>query len=499
MIDSRFMKNKEAAPKASMERTVFILRVRVLVFFFCVGIMSYIALVNQMPFGAKRSYSLKDKSIPDLSPASRVEKITVNGEEVTKQKNDLIYFTTKYPFNFDKAVVRVRFKSPGENQRIEMGFKDKSIWHYHTQVIDLPFMHSEGWEHVGRGPTLYQRSAAFDSVNQFFEDYPAKTIVGTVEYAMPKENIELTDYIPQETLTVIDTPLRGQHVMHVYLQDEPFYMKVSKRDLNWYDDPDVLEIRVYKEDTLVFTAVVDDDGITDDSASPGILEEVEIRNPGPDLPEPGVYKIVFDTSEDVLITGIETNLHKIVLAGRVYAAGNSTVYSPVTLTSTTTLYTNSRTLALTTAHDAALQSVSVNGSTTPLRERGVFRTITASSSGETSKIIIPKSDAVVEGAGYYAFSAEQFFLPSQFNTMPIYSNKDAELADYIISSYKPHEKLDGGYYEAEREFDLATAVPNKNKLSWIIRAPGLKEADGEVEIKDIEIEYTKKGWFEESP
>jgi hypothetical protein len=477
-----------------MNKKVFILRVRILAIAFCFILLGYIALAYQMPFGAERLYSLREASISALLPASRTEKVAVGDEVVTKQKDDLIYFTTKYPFRFDRAKVKIRFQNSNPNQRLELGFKDKPIWHYDMQVVDMPFMHSEEWRQVGEGPVLFQKSSDYSSVEQFFNDYPAKSLVGTLAYSIPEEEMEIPNYVPEIRNTVIDTPLRGQHIMYVYVENEPFYMKVQKRDLNWYPDPDVLEIKVYKEGTTVFTAVVDDDGIEDDSKTPGILEEIEIQNPGPELPEPGVYKIIFDSSEDTLITHIETNLHKIVFAGHIYAAHNAEVYGPVGKTATTTLFTNSKTSAFTVPHDAALQDATVNGETLPLHERGVTEKAATNQDGETTKITLPKSDARVEGAGFYSLAEDQFFLPTRFSYTPIYGNEDAELVDYIISAYKPHRMV-GGYYETEREFDLSIAAPEKGKLNWLIRAPGLKENGNEIIIKDIVVEYTKQSWW----
>jgi hypothetical protein len=111
-------------------------------------------------------------------------------------------------------------------------------------------------------------------------------------------------------------------------------------------------------------------------------------------------------------------------------------------------------------------------------------------------IALPKSDARVEGVGYYALAGEHFFLPSQFNTIPLSTQEDTSLVDYILSGYKPLTELGGGYYESERVFDLTTAEPAKGKLNWVIRAPGLKEHGSEIIIKDIKVEYSKNGWFE---
>ena len=59
---------------------------------------------------------------------------------MVQQTHDLIYFTTDMPFYFDKAKIRMTFKNSDPNQTISLGFQDQKIWHYDTELFDVPFL-----------------------------------------------------------------------------------------------------------------------------------------------------------------------------------------------------------------------------------------------------------------------------------------------------------------------------------------------------------------------
>jgi hypothetical protein len=139
--------------------------------------------------------------------------------------------------------------------------------------------------------------------------------------------------------------------MYVYLNHEPFNMSFTKQDLNWYSDPDAAKISVYKGKDKVFDATIDDDGNSTSNQKPGFKQTVNIKNPGPGLPESGVYKIVIDAPDDSIITNITTNLHKIVFEGPLYVADNRAVYGGIPKTNPTKLVTNAQSISFRSDHN----------------------------------------------------------------------------------------------------------------------------------------------------
>ncbi len=479
-----------------MNETKFIILNRIFSCIIALSFIVYLIFANTLPFGISSYYISKDQSISPLSPASRVETQNIDGAQVTKQKDDLIYFTTKFPFKFDTAKIKVSFQNPNPEQQIELGYKDRAEWHYDYQILDSSIFKLLEWNTVGNNPVLYQKNNQYNSAEEFLKNLPPQAIIGTLNYSIPVGlQTMLPDYKPSANNSIIDVPLRGNHIMYAYLENEPFELTIKKQDLNWYEDPDVMEVKIYKDDALVLTTVIDDDGIADNSRQAGPEIEAVIKNPGPELPESGVYKIVFDGSADTIIKSIKTNLHKLVFEGPIYPISNAEVY-PGTIQNSfpTTIYTNSRTMTAVVHHNAALQDINVNNTSVSLSTTSFLPKV-ITTTATSSKIVIPKSDTIISGIGYYAFSEDQFFLPSQYTVLPITSSTDINLVDYIITPYsKPIVQADG-YSVVEREFDVTSAVPDKGRLSWIIRAPGLKENNREVIIKDIEVTYTKKGWW----
>lgn len=462
-----------------------------------VGLIGYLFLNYNASVTVHYNLSQKSKDLSQLGPKARVASATVDGQQITKLTDDLVYFTTAMPFQFDTADVKVTFKNDNEDQTLSMGFQDDTTWHYTNVPFDIPYITNLNWQTVGLGPVLYQRTPVYMSVNDFVTHPPKDAIIGTYGDDMDIGNTEqtkLSNYQPASTQTTIDTPFRGTHTLYVYLDHEPFQMTIEKQDLNWYEDPDPVTVKIYKGQDLVYTVTGNDDGITNASHTTGAPQEIKIKNPSQELPESGVYKVVIMANSDTLIKRISTNLHKIVFQGPIFLAGNASSYPDVVAsTSATTLYTNALSLSALTYHGAGEQTLQVGDQQLSLNTLRIPQTITPKE--DLTKIVVPQNDVVLDPfQGYFAFSADQFFQPTTYHVMPITNAQDATLADYIITQYKPPH-IENGWQVNEYTFDINNAYINKNRLSWLIKAPDLKENGNAILIKDIQVTYYKKGWL----
>lgn len=462
------------------------------------ALLAFIFLGNSAPFGITAQYALgqDSKSISPIGPRNRVESITYNGQQATKLTDDLAYFTTTMPFQFDTATVKVYYENPNSDQTFSLGFHDQQEWHYDTKPIDVPFINNLNWNRTGTDPVLYQRIKTFNSVDDFIANAPLNDVIGTYAYNSGFGDVsqtQLTSYKPTTQPTVINTALRGKHIIYAYLDHEPFHMKIYKQDLNWYDGADPMTISIYKDNDLVMQQTADDDGITDSSHKALHPQEIDISNPGPGLPESGVYKIVIDAGSDTLIRRIETNLHKIVFQGSLFLAGNSEVYGPaIASTSASTVYTNALSLSAITYHGSGEQVIQVGNQPFNLDMMQIPLIITPQDT--ISKIIVPKNDLVLNAfQGYFAFSPDQFFLPTKYHILPISKSDDISLVDYILTEYTPPHQ-EAGWQVNQQTFDLSTAFIQNNKLNWVIQAPHLKENGHSIIIKDIQVTFNKKGW-----
>jgi hypothetical protein len=474
-----------------MRRTALISKV--LAIMLATTTVGYVFLANSVPFNISRSYTNNNKGALVLMPTNRVENL--NG--ISKQSDNLIYFNSTMPFKFDTASVKVKFKNTSPQQQILLGYRDQNVWHYNTQVLDNPMLNNLNWPKTGNGPYLYQKTTDYKNVKDFLDNLPKNKNIGIVDYTgedLQTSKINLPNYQPTSATTSINTPLRGKTTMFVYLNHEPFNMSFTKQDLNWAADPEAVKISVYKDKDKVFDATIDDDGNSTDNHKPGYKQTVNIKNPGPGLPESGVYKIVVDAPVDSLITKISTNLHKIVFEGPLYVADNASIYSAVAKTTPTKLVTNAQGISFSSEHN---QSPTANIDNQLIKITKQSQVITANNSNPSANITIPNSDMILNGIGYFAFSADQFFEPTQYKILPIVNAEDLTKVDYVLTDYPGAPKHEGDWLLAERKYNLTDAATQKRQLSWLINAPELKQNNRTVEYKQIDMTLTKKGWFKQ--
>lgn len=456
-----------------------------------VNIALFVMVANTVPLTIWDHFVMDGKGISSLSPANRVE----YEKDFTRLKNDIVYFNSKHTKSYEEGSIRVKYRNPS-SQELWVGFKDQDSWHYDQALLDSPLMNNAGMTAVGDGPYLYQKTKKYDSVSDFWKNPPSTSVVGIYNYTTDISKIhpvKVADYKPAKVETVLTTPLRGKFTMYAYLDKEPFMMSFVKKDLNWEAGPDETRISVYKDQQRVLVAAITDDLNVTNNKKVGGNQEVALKNPGPELPESGVYRIVVEQPGDAVISSIRTNLHKIVFDSPVWIAGNKEVYGPITAkTAETSLYSSGGNVSFQVFHDAARQTVSAGKQSVKADTFGKEYPLQALQYQD--KIAFPKSDAYINSAGVLAFSADSLFMPFPFRTQTITTAGDIQKVDYILSSYSGPPKKEGDWSVAERGFDLRLAKPNGNKLSWIFRSPGLQSNNQSMDISEVELLVKKEGW-----
>lgn len=454
-------------------------------------LLEYVVLMAIAPFGSVKVVSNGQvKGISDLRPTNRVETEILDGQKIFHQISELTYFTVPVSRAYDSAEVTVTYQNPWEDQDLFLGVRDQTDWHYQLKLFDAPTINNLQWSHVGEHPTLYQRNEMYGSVSDFLGMANDQTIIGLYNYDagnFVNTKFGLDGYLAATEQTYIDTPLRGKHVLYAYVQNEPFELTVSKQDLNWHDGEDVATIDIFKDSDEVYRGTIGDDGITDGSRNVSPPQSITITNPGPGLPENGVYKIVIDCTGDTVITSMRTNLHKLIVDGPIYPIQNHQSYPFLfPKTAATQLYTNSAYITALTLHNEATQSVMINDIALPVTET---RQLVATLSGTTdiSTVTIPKSDLIVNGIpGFFAFRPDQYFMPFTHATYQISQPQETSLVDYLIADYVPSQS-DGDWKTSTITFDLSHAVIKDGKLDWMIRAPKIDELGRSVTIKNIQV------------
>jgi hypothetical protein len=458
------------------------------------GLLVFLVFNGLAPFGSVDTQLYSGENLSRiLRPSSR---FTLS-EGVIRQEDDSIYLTTKTPYKYDTAEIKVKFRPSKSLNKYSLGYKDETNWHFSSSVIYSELLNSLSWDRVGDGPYLYQKSKDFESIEEFNNNLPKDKVIGI--YDQKAQNLLKSSFIQKyktnskETDTVIDTLLRGNSTFYTYLEDEPFNLLIKKQDLNWYEDQDPMKITVLKEGEIVLRATIEDDGNESADKMTGEIQEIEIKNPGPELPENGVYQIIIDASSDVVLSEVKTTLEKIVFEGPIYPASNSISYPGIVdQTRSNTIYTNASKISVYSNHE--LQQVISSGNNSIIIDSP---NITKILEVETDKpILIPESDVVLNGIGYFAFSKENFFTPNEYKVIQVANAEDIEQSDFILTKYNyPSLSIDG-WYESIRTFDIREAVYNNDNLNWMLNANGLKENSNSIEIQSIEIKYYKMGWFD---
>jgi hypothetical protein len=461
-------------------------------------IVLYIIAANTTPINIQQVETMANSGLTPLTPIDRV--VQGNGYDV--QVGDLVYFYSTMLFKFDHANVKFVFKNPSASQNISLGYQDQQQYHYNASVLDAPFLNTLNWPQLSNnGLYLYQKTPVYKSVSEFLMKPPTDKAIGVFDYDFQSSqplDVTIPGYKPAKQDTIITTPLRGKTTFYAYVQNEPFHMILTKRDLNWYAQPDVVSIKVYKGSDVVAQTSISDDGNESSNHVVGVPQQAVINNPGPGLPENGVYKIVIDAPGDTITTRIQTNLHKLAFAGPLYPVSNAKVYGGVTTSTTpTTLYTDAPAISAQTYHTATQTvQVGLQGLSVTAGQPAAVSGPTGANDGSLVGVIAPLSDTVINGVGYFSFTPDQFFAPTPYKLLSLTNTTDLSQVDYVITHYPGAPKqLPGGWDMAQRDFDLSDSVTQGGKLSWLISAPGLSENGQTVKIKSIDITLTKKGWF----
>jgi hypothetical protein len=352
-------------------------------------IISYVLASNYTPLGVSVNYQSGKTGLSNLIPQNRVEE--KNG--TSTQKDNLIYFTSDMIYSFDTSKIKVTFKNHSNDQQILLGYRNQSLWHYSLKALDIPFINNLNWQKVGSGPYLYQKTAKYSNMSDFLNNPPKNKVLGIIDYNKSdfiQSYSSIPQYQPSNNETSIVVPLRGKTIMYAYLKGEPFKMTFTKHDLNWYSDPDVVKISVFKEQKKVFDATIDDDDNVSSNHKTGPSQSITIQNPGPGLPEAGVYKVVIDAADDSLITNIKSSLHKIAFEGPLYVADNHEVYGSTSKTTRqTTLFSNAQHLNIRSDHGQS-NSATVGQQTLKITQPNSV--VSATNTLPVTQIIIPNSD-----------------------------------------------------------------------------------------------------------
>lgn len=473
-----------------------------LIILIVLGLFAYFYIA---PFGAQVVYqftsSNKDK-ISVIKGAQSSENINNNATstliipEQTIRQNIVTFNLKLLSNNIQGIWVNLKFK--GDPKELKIGVKGELKGKYIYQPLYNKLLEDLSGEQINNGILFWQKGKEFNSFADFTKNPPTDKLTATYFF----DPLEIYSYQPASAIVgefSSNKLLRGTHELLIRVDQSPLEIDVKKQDQNMYKGPDVLSVEVYKEDTLLATKVIPDDGIVD--ATNLMLQPQDAKLELKDI-EPGIYRLLLSDKSigsDVRISSIEINQKNVVFNSPIFIVDSKP----------TSLFTNASQVSVSTAHLAGLQTLKINGNKDfEIAKKGEVYNIdlinatqnqkqaskSANLNQTLSEIDIPKNDLGIKGDGYFTFDKNSFFNTEPLNSIDLTGLTDTGSIDYVIARYQKVQK-DGDWNVAQVYFDPKDINVDGNKLYFSLESPGLSQSQGEIAIGSLEVTVNKPGWF----
>lgn len=224
---------------------------------------------------------------------------------------------------------------------------------------------------------------------------------------------DLPGYKPSNEVLDLNVALRGSHTLYTYLgKGEDLNFTLTKRDKNWYEGKDELQITVSGPDKqILLEKIIPDDGIDQNfmgqKEKEGLEQTIQLflQSPGK-----GVYKIELSCENeeiDLVIKRIKTTQSKLVILERIFNEKPHTIYFEPELETTLRFFT---------WHDYSLQNITIEGTdfikTVKIDDVNREFDITVGKV-DSIKISIDKGDVLIyfPNSQYFSFSEKSWFYP----------------------------------------------------------------------------------------
>ncbi len=435
-------------------------------------IIFYIAYANMAPFGQSIGFVNEPEEEKFLT-ANRITSVTLENLDKIALAHGLVYFDKLISSGTDKVNIKIRFYNnfPENNTLLRLGAKDQEDWHYQYKTIYNPLLDSLNLNLIQEGSLkLYQKQKKFNKISNFLNNIPTNVIIATDQEIEPKINL-IKDYKPS-TLT-INTTLRGTHNFFIYIKGN-LKVDVIKKDINWYENEDILNINLYSSDNaLLSNSTIQDDGIIKkDSKTKTIDQAGSLIVNG--LQE-GVYRLELNNNADMIIKRITINQNKIVTTS-LFLADNE-MYDIKTRPIKIYTKTNRNSdLVFNTYHKESLQKVKINNQTININKRAEDIIYNLKPSNTFYELTTEKNDIIISSTNYFSFTKDSYFEPFKYKIVPIKNNKEWLInnVDYIYTDYAT-PKIEGNWIIGEATFNVNETYIKNNKLNFLINAPHLSQ------------------------
>lgn len=266
------------------------------------------------------------------------------GDRIPAEKADIVYLGEEGSVSVTGLVLQKRYTEVVLDTQgvplktvdisVEYSGKPEQLWLHAGEIFPRSIYSSplfvknfeEGqWKRIKEGEfSLYQKGERFSDLSSFYS---------SIENI--KEDVGLAGLSPGEVVSlalagkerkkrgILNTPLRGAHILELIVNKDRLDLDILKRDLNREQGVDDVVVQVRDEKQTIFQYTIPDDGnSSDDGRLAARRQEASINIGGL---KPGKYTVEISSwsgNDDFMIEGIKTDAVKCVFRDSVTLLGS---------------------------------------------------------------------------------------------------------------------------------------------------------------------------------
>ncbi len=321
----------------------------------------------------------------------------------------------------------------------------------------------------------------YGTVESFLRSIPLDKKVGQYNVDLAAR-LEIPGYVPAASPTGLPIQIRGTQTLITYLgKGEDLNVVLSVQNSNRNPGKDDLSIKIYRGIDLMESTVIKDTGGGKGNGRPSVARDVVVKAPHPG---PGTYRIELSTSDDQFIRTITTDQRYMMWNKTFYLAG-SNEYRAMgnTQDSPATIYVKGTSLTASTAHDNALQTITVGGKRLEVKKKHTAFTMKLPTSKDFVPIVVPIRDMQLTTDGVFVQSKDQAFSVVSKNVVSLSGTSDPSELDYVVAKYASVEH-EGEWLVAEKTI---TADLGRSVRYTISFDPPLSTGEGALRMKELKV------------
>lgn len=369
------------------------------------------------------------------------------------------------------------------------------VWHQLLNSLTWKRLSADGWSLWQRpervtsaaGPrarpiiTRLPQYARWEDFVQTAHDWSKIGIMGGDRFSF----VRIPGYQPSRDPLRLNHTIRGRHVLYFYAADEDVEFRFDKVDLNRRAGRDDMTVTLARADelrlsrpTLRQVVTVRDDGVSRARGRPGAAQPVKVRLPRAPA---GVYRLLIETGDDVIIRNLVTTQHILAFDQRVYLAdGPETladqIYRPLSVT------IGGDVVRLQAVHASGIQSVRVGRNV--LRptdtKNPVHGPITP---GATLAIL--RGDLIVRTNGLLAVDDAQMLPTNGAIEVPLVADPDLDRFDYFLADYRPQSRSER--LTIERTFALDELFLKTRNVFFQLETGDVRVDNGHIGLSTMDM------------